>query len=261
MCCLRHYFLLTTFLEEGIQASRATRSYIHTQTASSAGAVCQEAAIPSVLRCCLSCSFAPCLDPYPYGLLERDPLHQGKIVERAKLTQRNFELDLTSRLGKSQVVTNSTPLNQQVQPNSSGLVSSTSSAAVTCIDFRRHMHHGSCQPYVVRKICFPDERTDMSLYAKGDKECQPQCNSWCKGADTTSLCRLDTIAACVTAFLETRSPTWTISMANGTTELLAPPCAWSAPQPIRQGSQPSVQAASANRFYRACHCNSSSAWC
>ena len=45
---------------------------------------------------------------------ERDPLHQGQIVERAKLQQRNFSLDLTSRLGKTQVVTNSTPLNQQV---------------------------------------------------------------------------------------------------------------------------------------------------
>lgn len=48
---------------------------------------------------------------------ERDPLHQGKIVERAKLSRRSFELDLTSRLGKSQVVTNSTPLNQQVGTN------------------------------------------------------------------------------------------------------------------------------------------------
>ena len=46
---------------------------------------------------------------------ERDPLHQGIIVERAQLKQRDFELDLTSRLGKSQIVTNSTPLNQQVQ--------------------------------------------------------------------------------------------------------------------------------------------------
>ncbi|BDA50816.1 Zinc finger matrin-type protein 2 [Coccomyxa sp. Obi] len=45
--------------------------------------------------------------------LERDPLHQGIIVERAKLKQRDFSLDLTSRLGKSQVITNTTPLNQQ----------------------------------------------------------------------------------------------------------------------------------------------------
>ena len=45
---------------------------------------------------------------------ERDPLHQGIIVERAQLKQRDFSLDLTSRLGKSQVITNTTPLNQQV---------------------------------------------------------------------------------------------------------------------------------------------------
>lgn len=46
---------------------------------------------------------------------ERDPLHQGLIVERAPLRQRDFKLDLTSRVGKTQVVTNSTPLNQQVK--------------------------------------------------------------------------------------------------------------------------------------------------
>ncbi|KAK9804903.1 hypothetical protein WJX72_011008 [[Myrmecia] bisecta] len=45
--------------------------------------------------------------------LERDPLHQGLIVERAALQQRDFQLDLTSRLGKTQVVTTNTPLNQQ----------------------------------------------------------------------------------------------------------------------------------------------------
>lgn len=45
--------------------------------------------------------------------LERDPLHQGLIVERAKLKPRGYQLDLSSRLGKTQVVTNSTPLNQQ----------------------------------------------------------------------------------------------------------------------------------------------------
>ena len=47
-------------------------------------------------------------------LAERDPLHQGIIVERAQLKQRDFSLDLTSRLGKSQVITSTTPLNQQV---------------------------------------------------------------------------------------------------------------------------------------------------
>ena len=52
---------------------------------------------------------------------ERDPLHQGIIVERSKLKQRDFSLDLTSRLGKSQVITNTTPLNQQVLTASSAL--------------------------------------------------------------------------------------------------------------------------------------------
>eukprot|EP00884_Botryococcus_braunii_P019524 jgi/Botrbrau1/6255/Bobra.0129s0008.2 len=45
--------------------------------------------------------------------LERDPLHQGLIVERAKLKQRDFQIDLTSRVGKTQVITNQTPLSQQ----------------------------------------------------------------------------------------------------------------------------------------------------
>ncbi|KAK9866228.1 hypothetical protein WJX84_011167 [Apatococcus fuscideae] len=44
---------------------------------------------------------------------ERDPLHQGLIVERANLKQREFQLDLTSRMNKSQVVTHNTPLSQQ----------------------------------------------------------------------------------------------------------------------------------------------------
>jgi len=46
---------------------------------------------------------------------ERDPLHQGLIVERSKLQGRGFQVDLASRLGKTQVVTTSTPLNQQVR--------------------------------------------------------------------------------------------------------------------------------------------------
>ena len=53
------------------------------------------------------------IEPVPGA--ERDPLHQGIIVERAQLKQRDFSLDLTSRLGKSQVITNTTPLNQQVR--------------------------------------------------------------------------------------------------------------------------------------------------
>ena len=62
---------------------------------------CQTKASVVQLTCCLV-------------LAERDPLHQGIIVERAQLKQRDFSLDLTSRLGKSQVITNTTPLNQQV---------------------------------------------------------------------------------------------------------------------------------------------------
>ena len=57
---------------------------------------------------CVTCCLVPA---------ERDPLHQGIIVERAQLKQRDFSLDLTSRLGKSQVITNTTPLNQQVRYN------------------------------------------------------------------------------------------------------------------------------------------------
>eukprot|EP00891_Asterochloris_glomerata_P007285 jgi/Astpho2/7285/e_gw1.00113.124.1_t len=38
---------------------------------------------------------------------------EGLIVERSKLQQRNYTLDLKARLGKTQVVTNTTPINQQ----------------------------------------------------------------------------------------------------------------------------------------------------
>jgi U4/U6.U5 tri-snRNP component SNU23 len=44
---------------------------------------------------------------------ERDPLHQGLIVERSALKSREFDLDLTSRLGKTQVIGLNTPLSQQ----------------------------------------------------------------------------------------------------------------------------------------------------
>lgn len=40
-------------------------------------------------------------------------------MERAKLQGRGFQVDLASRLGKTQVVTTSTPLNQQVSTLSS----------------------------------------------------------------------------------------------------------------------------------------------
>ncbi|KAG2442194.1 hypothetical protein HYH02_009680 [Chlamydomonas schloesseri] len=45
--------------------------------------------------------------------MDRDPLHQGLIVERSLLKQRDYAIDLTSRLGKTQVVGFNTPLNQQ----------------------------------------------------------------------------------------------------------------------------------------------------
>lgn len=45
--------------------------------------------------------------------LERDPLHQGLIVARSDLKARDYQLDLASRLGKTQVVGINTPLSQQ----------------------------------------------------------------------------------------------------------------------------------------------------
>jgi hypothetical protein len=45
--------------------------------------------------------------------LERDPLHQGLIVARSNLTSRDYELNLTERLNKTQVIGLNTPLNQQ----------------------------------------------------------------------------------------------------------------------------------------------------
>lgn len=45
--------------------------------------------------------------------LERDPLHNGLIVARSQLKQREYQIDLASRLGKTQVVGYNTPLNQQ----------------------------------------------------------------------------------------------------------------------------------------------------
>mmetsp|Transcript_7100 Transcript_7100/g.20808 ORF Transcript_7100/g.20808 Transcript_7100/m.20808 type:complete len:231 (+) Transcript_7100:308-1000(+) len=53
------------------------------------------------------------LDAKKRKRMERDPLHQGLIVQRSKLRGRDFAVDLASRLGKTQVVTASTPLNQQ----------------------------------------------------------------------------------------------------------------------------------------------------
>lgn len=45
--------------------------------------------------------------------LERDPLHQGLIVARSNLQKRDYEVNLTERLGKTQVIGLNTPLNQQ----------------------------------------------------------------------------------------------------------------------------------------------------
>lgn len=45
--------------------------------------------------------------------LERDPLHQGLIVQRANLKPRDFQIDLAAKLHKSQVVSVTMPLSQQ----------------------------------------------------------------------------------------------------------------------------------------------------
>lgn len=34
---------------------------------------------------------------------ERDPFHQGQIQERSQLKQRDYQIDLSARLGKTQV--------------------------------------------------------------------------------------------------------------------------------------------------------------
>lgn len=44
---------------------------------------------------------------------ERDPLHQGLIVERANLRARDYQLDLASNLNKTQMVSAAMPLSQQ----------------------------------------------------------------------------------------------------------------------------------------------------
>lgn len=45
--------------------------------------------------------------------LERDPLHQGLIVARANLKARDYQIDLASKLHKTQVVSVTMPLSQQ----------------------------------------------------------------------------------------------------------------------------------------------------
>lgn len=44
--------------------------------------------------------------------MERDPLHLGVIVERAKLKPRDRDLDLAAKLNKSQMQSSSMPANQ-----------------------------------------------------------------------------------------------------------------------------------------------------
>ena len=75
---------------------------------------------------------------------ERDPLHQGLIVERSKLQQRSYTLDLKARLGKTQVVTNTTPINQQVRSGILYRISSqvyNNSVAESSGHQRCHAHH------------------------------------------------------------------------------------------------------------------------
>lgn len=54
-----------------------------------------------------------CLTAFPPPTAERDPLHQGIIVERANLKSRDFQIDLASKLHRSQVQSVTMPLSQQ----------------------------------------------------------------------------------------------------------------------------------------------------
>ncbi|GAB4813469.1 hypothetical protein N2152v2_000515 [Parachlorella kessleri] len=45
--------------------------------------------------------------------VERDPLHQGLIVQRANLQARDYQVDLAAKLNKTQVVSLAMPLSQQ----------------------------------------------------------------------------------------------------------------------------------------------------
>lgn len=50
---------------------------------------------------------------HPPPVAERDPLHQGLIVQRANLKARDYQIDLASKLNKTQVVSVAMPLSQQ----------------------------------------------------------------------------------------------------------------------------------------------------
>jgi len=59
-------------------------------------------------------SFIPAIcNRRPDFAVERDPLHQGIIVERAKLRPREYQVDLASNLKKSQVQSAPMGLSQQ----------------------------------------------------------------------------------------------------------------------------------------------------
>lgn len=117
---------------------------------------------------------------------ERDPLHQGLIVERAKLKPRGYQLDLASRLGKTQVVTNSTPLNQQV----------TNLVIVTC-----------CLCHVLRYHAQAGRLLSMSQGSSTACYIETIVTSTTAVPNTAVKCRLDTTAMSVSAYCETPSRT------------------------------------------------------
>lgn len=66
------------------------------------------AAIVYPSSCIFTSSLASC-----FSDAERDPLHQGLIVERANLRARDYQVDLASNLNKTQMVSAAMPLSQQ----------------------------------------------------------------------------------------------------------------------------------------------------
>ena len=45
---------------------------------------------------------------------ERDPLHMGLIMQRSYLKSRNFNVDLTARLGRTQIISAGAAISEQV---------------------------------------------------------------------------------------------------------------------------------------------------
>jgi len=80
----------------------------------------------------------------------RDPLHQGLIVKRDHLQGRDYQLDLAARLNKTQVISNSTPLNQQAgyYCNVCDCILRDSSSYLDHINGKYHNRHAffCCQP-------------------------------------------------------------------------------------------------------------------